>query len=283
MPAAARSCEGSLCSCDAGQRDGAAVLARGAGQRVDQGRLAGAVAPQQRQGLAGRQRQRHAVQDHGLAIAGAQVLDLQQLSHARPSPVPEVHRLDLRVARDLLRRAFGQHGAVDQHRHARGEAEHQVHVVFDQQHRDVGRQVAHGAQQFLALAGRHAGDRLVEQQHARLAGQRDGDLQQPALAVGQHAGGLVLHAGRGGTARAAGRSARPPRGCAPSGCHQLAPRPRCCDTVSASVSSGVRLSNSWLIWKVRTMPRRTRWCGAQVRDVPAFQRDAPLAWARARR
>jgi hypothetical protein len=34
--------------------------------------------------------------------------------------------------------------------------------------------------------------------------------------------------------------------------------PRCCETTSASVSSGVIESNSWLIWKVRTMPRATR-------------------------
>lgn len=57
--------------------------------------------------------------------------------------------------------------------------------MLDQQHRHVGRQGRHGLQQLLALAGRHAGHRLVEQQHARLAGQRDRDLEQAALAVGQ--------------------------------------------------------------------------------------------------
>ena len=44
--------------------------------------------------------------------------------------------------------------------------------------------------------------------------------------------------------------------------HQRPPRPHCCDTTMANVCNGVMLTNSWLIWKVRTKPRRTRWCGA---------------------
>jgi hypothetical protein len=64
------------------------------------------------------------------------------------------------------------------------------------------------------------------------------------------------------------RSATPASGpaAATSGC----PGPRCCETTSASVCSGVIDANSWLIWKVRTMPRRTRRCGARrVMSLPS--------------
>ena len=47
----------------------------------------------------------------------------------------------------------------------------------------------------VTLGFRHAGRRLVEQQHARPAGDRERDLQQPLLAVGQIAGALVHHVG----------------------------------------------------------------------------------------
>ena len=33
-------------------------------------------------------------------------------------------------------------------------------------------------------------------------------------------------------------------------------------TTLINLLTGVIDANSWLIWKVRTMPRRTRWCGA---------------------
>ncbi len=43
----------------------------------------------------------------------------------------------------------------------------------------------------MALALGHAGGGLVEQQHARLGGDRDRDLEQALLAVGQRRGVLV--------------------------------------------------------------------------------------------
>ena len=43
----------------------------------------------------------------------------------------------------------------------------------------------------VTLAFGHAGGGLVEQQHARLGGDRDRDLQQALLAVGQRRGELV--------------------------------------------------------------------------------------------
>ena len=43
----------------------------------------------------------------------------------------------------------------------------------------------------MPLVFRHAGRRLVEQQHARPAGDGDRDLQQPLLAIGQHRGAFL--------------------------------------------------------------------------------------------
>ncbi|OQC05992.1 MAG: hypothetical protein BWX79_02174 [Alphaproteobacteria bacterium ADurb.Bin100] len=69
---------------DAAEQDGAAVLVRGARQGVHQGGLARAIAAQQRQGLALGQRKAHVLQHHGLAIARAQALNLQQIRHGSP-------------------------------------------------------------------------------------------------------------------------------------------------------------------------------------------------------
>src|SRR5437764_14301647 len=44
----------------------------------------------------------------------------------------EIDRLHARIARDLLRRALDEQFAVDQHRDAVGEREHDVHVVLDE-------------------------------------------------------------------------------------------------------------------------------------------------------
>ena len=53
-------------------------------------------------------------------------------------------------------------------------------------------------------------------------------------------------------------------GLCPSEGHQRRPKPERCETTSAKVCKGVMLSNSWLIWKVRTIPRPTRSLGASV-------------------
>ena len=54
---------------------------------------------------------------------------------------------------------------------------------------------ATAVENFVPLVLGHAGRRLVEQQHARPAGDGDGDFQQPLLAVRQHRGALVDHVG----------------------------------------------------------------------------------------
>src|SRR5258706_9428241 len=64
----------------------------------------------------------------------------RRLSTARRSATLLFAEVDLAhalVRRDLLRRAFHQDGAGGEHRDTRGEAEHQVHVVLDDQDRDI--------------------------------------------------------------------------------------------------------------------------------------------------
>ncbi len=49
------------------------------------------------------------------------------------------------------------------------------------------RQPGDGGEQFLAFLARHAGRRFVEQQHLRPRRERERDLEQALLAVGQFA------------------------------------------------------------------------------------------------
>ena len=67
------------------------------------------------------------------------------------------------------------------------EPENDVHVVLDDQHRDIRVERGHHIEDEMALRRRHAGGRLVEQQHARLLRERDGDFHQPLAAIGQFA------------------------------------------------------------------------------------------------
>ena len=88
------------------------------------------------------------------------------------------------------------------------------------------------------------------------AGERDGDLEQAALAVGELARPAGASRRPGGTARAASRSASSTRASRAQRRHQRAPTPARCATRERQRSrSGVSSSNSWLIWNVRTRPR----------------------------
>ena len=201
------------------------VAARHADQGVEQRRLAGAVAAKQGERLAGLEREVDALDDDRLAVAGAQAADAHQLAHgATPMDrliLAEIDRLDARIAGHGRDVALGEDGAVDQHGDGLREVEDQVHVVLDEQDRDVGRQRADGLEDLLALAFGHARDRLVEQQHARLAGERERDLEQAALAVGERVDRPVHHVDEaepieqglafGGDGRIAAERAPPPR------------------------------------------------------------------------
>src|SRR5471030_3062483 len=51
--------------------------------------------------------------------------------------LPEIDRLHATIARDLVVGALGEQRAIHHHRNARREAEHQIHVVLDEEDRDV--------------------------------------------------------------------------------------------------------------------------------------------------
>ena len=65
------------------------------------------------------------------------------------------------------------------------EAEHEVHVVVDDQHADVLRQRRHRVEDDVAFRARHAGGGLVEQQHLGFEPERDRELDQPLAPIGQ--------------------------------------------------------------------------------------------------
>ena len=57
--------------------------------------------------------------------------------------------------------------------------------MLDQQHRHLTRQCPHCREDVVALAFRHAGRGLVEQQHARSRGESNRDLEQPLPSIRQ--------------------------------------------------------------------------------------------------
>ena len=129
-------------------------------------------------------RQRDVVEHDGVAVAGAHAFKRQQrLSHG----APRRDRPRARAASAAIScgRALDQDAARHHDDDAAGEPEHDVHVVLDEQHGDVARQAGDGGEQLGALVARHAGGRLVQQQHLGLGGERQRDLQQPLLAVGE--------------------------------------------------------------------------------------------------
>src|SRR3979409_349946 len=56
------------------------------------------------------------------------------------------------IRRDLIGRAFEQDAPAHHHDDAAGEAEHKIHVVFDEQHRDVRRQAGDDGEQLRTFA-----------------------------------------------------------------------------------------------------------------------------------
>src|SRR5690348_6464844 len=65
--------------------------------------------------------------------------------------------------------------------------------MLDEKHGDVLRESLDSRQDLVPLVLRYAGGGLVEQEHARPAGDRKRDLEQALLAVGKDRGALVHH------------------------------------------------------------------------------------------
>ena len=204
------------------RRDVFAVEQHAALRRLDepdrdtqQRRLAGAVVAEHGHDLPGRHR--HAVQHPRAPVAGLDVGELEHVSppsasasrlprpaslradgchfghdrhggRGRGSRGAEVDLLHLGVGLHLGHRAVREHLALVQHRHARGEAAHEVHVVLDHQHNALRRDALQELAGRGALVLAHAGDGFVEQQHPRVLHEQHRDLQPLLLAVRQDAG-----------------------------------------------------------------------------------------------
>src|SRR5499433_3155703 len=89
---------------------------------------------------------------------------------ARPTEIDLAHA---RAGGDFLGRTLQQNPSSDHHDDAMCKTEHDVHVVLDEQHRDLLREAGDDREYLGALLLRHTGRRLVEQQHLRLGGERD--------------------------------------------------------------------------------------------------------------
>ena len=136
-----------------------------------------------------------------------------------------------------------------------GELEHPVDVVLDQQHRQIRRDALDDGADAFALGGGEAGQRLVEQQHARRGGERHAHVEQALAAIGQHAGFGLLDAGEaeiadGGVGLVVDRLDRQRigDGIEARGC-------RAC-TASRIFSPTLSAGNRLVIWNERPMPAR---------------------------
>ena len=101
--------------------------------------LADAVAAEHRERAALGQLEVDVLEHHRLAVAGAHACEL---SASAMAPARRGRPACTRWSRAIsLGRAFDQHLALHQHGDAPREAEHEVHVVLDDQDGDVGRQL----------------------------------------------------------------------------------------------------------------------------------------------
>ena len=100
--------------------------------------------------------------------------------------------------------------AAIEHDHAVGVAEHDVHVVLGEQHRDAlcAREVGGELHQRSRERGDMPGGRLVHQQQPRRAGERQRELHALGVAVGERRAALVGEAASSAPARAARRPRR---------------------------------------------------------------------------
>ena len=72
-----------------------------------------------------------------------------------------------------------------------GQPEQEFHVVLDHHDGNLALQTAHQLGQPIAAVAAETGRRLVEEQEFWSGGQGDGNLQRPALAIGQRLGIVV--------------------------------------------------------------------------------------------
>src|SRR6266516_1944951 len=96
--------------------------------------------------------------------------------------LPEIDLMHASVLGELLRRHLDQHCALHQHGDALREAEHEVHVVLDDQDGDVPGQIVEHLEDAVRFDRGDARGRLVEEQHPGIQAERDRDFDQALLA-----------------------------------------------------------------------------------------------------
>ena len=267
----------------AGEADRARHRRRQPHDRAHGRGLAHAVAAHQRHHLAGRDGERDAEQHLAAPVAGLDAVDLEQrVSHGRPMTVllAEIGLAHLLVGADRRRLARRDDAAVDQHADAVREREHRVHVVLDQEDRQVALELAQQRDHAHGFLRAHAGHRLVEQQHARPGRERHRDLELAVLAMAHARHDDVLAARPARRAPASRARARASAASSRASRQKWNECPACACTASATLSSAVKSLNSEVIWNERASPRWLRLCtGSAVMscagevDTPGVGRD----------
>src|SRR5215469_6276473 len=82
--------------------------------------------------------------------------------------LPEISVADLGVLPNIFGFARGDHPAINQNRNAVGKREYRLHVMLDQQDRQLLLELAQRRNHARRLLRSEAGHGLVKQQHARL-------------------------------------------------------------------------------------------------------------------
>ncbi len=165
-----------------------------AGDGPQRGGLAGAVRAEQGDHLAGPDVQVEVAHGDRCVVAGGEPFELEhrggggahtgalQLAGRRP----EIGGDHVRIEAHLGGRAGGDHLAELDHDDPVADAEHEAHVVVDEQgRRATVDDLAQLTTEHHRLVGVEAGGRLVEAQQLGAGGQRSGDGDELALALGQ--------------------------------------------------------------------------------------------------
>src|SRR5579864_2209029 len=99
----------------------------------------------------------------------------------------EIDLAHLRIGSDLLRRALGQDGTLDKNGDSPRKAKYEIHIVLNDQKRELGGQALDHIDNSARFARRHARRRLIEQQYFRLQSKRHRNLDQTLPPVGDFA------------------------------------------------------------------------------------------------
>ncbi len=171
----------------AAERDRARAWSQVPHHRPQRGGLAGAVAADETDDLAGADLQRHASQDVARLDVDVDPADGQHQVWLAPAPADH-HVHQPLVGLDVLRRRVGEDLALVEGDDAVGIAEDDVHVVFhlDDRLEPHGLGGAHqGLHDARLVGGAHAARRLVEQDDLRAQGEGGRHVEQLLVALRQ--------------------------------------------------------------------------------------------------